>query len=141
MRRKRVSPLISFWSALVGDLEQLVTFLRRHQIPADLGENMSGWSVIAMPPGYRDRASVFIERPGMRLRLLHPTDFIIAKLRRGTDLDFDDAFYVARRFTITTHTIQEAAESAIAASPKDTTLFLFRKTVNAFCSQLSSNRT
>ena len=58
----------------------------------------------------------------MRLRLLHPTDFIIAKLRRGTDLDFDDAFYVARRFAITAHTIQEAAESAIAASPKDTTL-------------------
>lgn len=122
---------------LVGDLDSLVQFLRAQQVPADLGENMSGWSVIAMPPGYRDRASVWFEQPGLRLRLLHPADFVIAKLRRGTDLDLEDAEYVARRFGVTAVEIQAAADSAIAASPKDTALFLFRKAVEAFCARLT----
>src|SRR3990167_7912667 len=43
---------------VVGDLDSLVRFIRQHQVPADLGENMSGWSVVAMAPGYRDRVSV-----------------------------------------------------------------------------------
>lgn len=124
---------------IAGDLEPLVAFLRQHDIPADLGENMSGWAVIAMPPGYRDRASVLCEQPGLRLRLLHPTDFVIAKLRRGTELDMEDAEYVARRFGVTSQATQEAAEAAIGASPKDTALFLFRKTVQVFCARLAGS--
>lgn len=123
---------------MVGNLEPLAEFLRRQGVPADLGENMSGWSVVAMPPGYRERASVWLEQPGLRLRLLHPTDFIIAKLRRGTDLDLEDAGYVARRFGVTAQTVQDAAGAAIAASPKDTAQFLFRKTVELFCARLGS---
>lgn len=121
---------------LFGDPEPLAQYLRGHQIPADLGENMSGWSVVAMPPGYRDRASVFLEEPGLRIRLLSPTDFIIAKLRRGTELDLEDALYVARRFGVTTASVQNAAEAAIGASPKDTALFAFRKIVQLFCGRL-----
>lgn len=118
---------------MAGDPEPLVTFLRARQIPADLGEDFSRWSVIAMPPGYRERSSVLLERPGVRLRLLHPIDFVIAKLRRGTDLDLQDATYVMRRFSLTTQAVKEAASAALAASPKDTTLFLFRTIVQAFC--------
>lgn len=121
---------------LIGDLDRLAAFLRERGVPADLGENMSGWSVVAMTPGYRDRSSVFLERPGFRLRLLAPTDFIIAKLRRGTDLDLEDGRYVAQRFGVTAQAVRVAAASALAASPKDTALFLFQKTVEAFCSQL-----
>lgn len=123
---------------LVGDLDALVDFLRAHHVPADLGENMSGWSVIAMPPGYRDRASVFLTQPGLRIRLLHPTDFIIAKLRRGTDLDLEDAEDVTHRFGVTLQEIRDAAGAAVAASPKDTALFLFRKTVDAFCARMAA---
>ena len=118
---------------MAGDPEPLVAFLRARQIPADLGEDFSRWSVIAMPPGYRERATVLLERPGIRLRLLHPIDFVIAKLRRGTDLDLQDAAYVMRRFGLSTQAVEEAAASAIAASPKDTTLFLFRTIVRTFC--------
>jgi hypothetical protein len=57
---------------VAGDLDSLARFLRQHQVPADLGENISGWSVVAMPPGYRERASVLLEDSGLRLRLLHP---------------------------------------------------------------------
>lgn len=123
---------------MAGDPEPLVNFLRAYQIPADLGEDLSRWSVIAMPPGYRERASVLLERSGLRLRLLHPIDFVIAKLRRGTDLDLQDAAYVIHRFDLTLDAVQEAAAAAIAASPKDTALFLFRATVQAFCARMAN---
>jgi hypothetical protein len=121
---------------VVGDLDSLARFLRQHQLPADLGENMSGWSVVAMPPGYRERASVHLEDSGLRLRLLHPVDFVIAKLRRGTEIDIEDAIYVARRFGITPQAVQDAAQAAVSASPRDTVIFLFRKTVEVFCARL-----
>jgi hypothetical protein len=121
---------------LVGELAPLVQFLAERQVPADLGENISGWSVVAMPPGYRDRASVLVEKPGLRVRLLAPADFIIAKLRRGTDLDLEDAASVAKRFAVTAATVKAAADSALAASPQDTTLFAFRKTVDLFCGRI-----
>ena len=124
---------------MAGDPEPLVIFLRARQIPADLGEDLSRWSVIAMPPGYRERTSVLLEQPGLRLRLLHPIDFVIAKLRRGTDLDLQDAAYVMRRFDLSIQAVEEAAASAIAASPKDTTLFLFRTIVQAFCGRRGEN--
>ena len=121
---------------VAGDLDSLARFLRQHQVPADLGENISGWSVVAMPPGYRERASVLLEDPGLRLRLLHPVDFIIAKLRRGTELDIEDALYVARRFGVASQAVQDAAEAAVSASPRDTMIFLFRKTIEVFCARL-----
>ncbi|WP_447969105.1 DUF6036 family nucleotidyltransferase [Nitrospira sp. M1] len=119
-----------------GKLDPLITFLQQQHVPADLGENMSGWSIVAMPPGYRERTSVWHEAPGIRVRLLSPVDFIIAKLRRGTDQDLDDAEYVARRHDVASTAIQSAAQSAITASPKDTAIFLFNKTVEHFCHRL-----
>ncbi len=123
---------------LVGELDPLMTFLQQRHIPADLGENISGWSIVAMPPGYRKRTSIWHEESGMRLRLLDPADFIIAKLRRGTDQDLDDAEYVATRFNILSDAVQDSAKAAIQASPQDTALFLFKKTVQNFCERLAS---
>jgi hypothetical protein len=122
---------------LVGALEPLLEFLRSRQVPADLGENISGWSVVAMPPGYRDRTSVWHEDGGLRIRLLHPVDFVIAKLRRGTDQDLDDAQEIVRRFHLPSADIYAAANSSILASPKDTALFIFQKTVDLFCQRIS----
>ena len=121
-----------------GSLAPLLDYLTRHQIPADLTQNFSGWSVVAMPPGYRDRATALIDRPNLRLRVLAPIDFVIAKLRRGTDLDLDDAELVARHYQLSADTIQSAAHTALAASPQDTALFLFQKTVDLFCAILLS---
>ena len=123
---------------LVGELDPLMKFLQQRQIPADLGENISGWSIVAMPPGYRERTSVWHEESGIRLRLLDPVDFIIAKLRRGTDQDLDDAEYVSTRYSILPNAVQASAESAITASPQDTALFLFKKTVQNFCQRMTS---
>jgi hypothetical protein len=120
----------------VGALEPLLEFLRSRQVPADLGENISGWSVVAMPPGYRDRTSVWHEDGGLRIRLLHPVDFVIAKLRRGTEQDLYDAQEMVRRFHLPSADIHAAANSAILALPKDTALFIFRKTVDIFCQRI-----
>lgn len=122
---------------LVGPLNPLVTFLANEGIPADLTQDISGWSIVAMPPGYRDRATELLHHPNLCIRLLDPVDFVIAKLRRGIELDLDDAMYVVRRFQIPTSAIEQSAAAAIAASPQDTTLFLFQKTVELFCRQLS----
>ena len=89
-----------------------------------------------MPPGYRDRATDLVNRVNLRVRLLTPIDFVIAKLRRGTDLDLDDAAFVAKRYHLTSDQIRPAAAAALAASPQDTALFLFRKTVDLFCQSL-----
>ncbi len=39
-----------------GDIEGLFSFLKSKNIPADIGEDISRWSVITIPPGYRERS-------------------------------------------------------------------------------------
>ena len=121
---------------VTGSIEPLTEFLRQHSIPADLTTNFSGWSIVSMPPGYRERATDLVNRANLRVRLLAPPDFVISKLRRGTDLDLDDATFVAKRYQLTSDDIRTAADAALAASPRDTALFLFQKTVDLFCRSL-----
>lgn len=115
-----------------GDLEGLFQFLKDHQIPADLGEDISGWSVIAMPPGYQDRAVTLYEDAHLEVKALSPLDLIIAKLRRFTEEDIQDALFVAGKHSIRAEEIERAADSAIQFSAKDTALFLFRRNVQLF---------
>lgn len=122
---------------VAGPLGGLLDFLTAAQVPADLTQNFSGWSVVAMPPGYRDRAKDLINQPGLRVRVLAPVDFILAKLRRGTDVDLEDALLVAERYQITADELRATAQATLTASPQDTALFLFRKTVDLFCQSLS----
>lgn len=118
------------------DVERVGAFLKQHGVPSNLSENISGWSIVSLPPGYRDRAKVLHEREDLRVAVLEPADFIISKLRRGTDQDFTDAEFVARRYGVTPQAIQAAADAALAASPKDTALFVFRKAVALFLRRL-----
>lgn len=117
-------------------IRELRDYLSQHGVPANLGQNISGWSVVAMPPGYRDRSTLFVDEPHLRIRLLAPLDFVIAKLRRGTEEDLVDATSVAQRFCIPPDEIQRAASAALAASLEDTALFLFEQTVQRFCERL-----
>lgn len=126
---------------LRAGVRQLKEFLSRHDIPANLGQNVSGWSVVAMPPGYRDRATAWIDEPGLRVSLLAPVDFVIAKLRRGTDEDVTDAAWIAARHHLTAPQIRAAANAALAASYEDTALALFEHTVDRFCRDLDSGGT
>lgn len=89
-----------------------------------------------MPPGYRDRTTVLIDEPGVRISLFAPVDFIVSKLRRGTEEDLADASWIAERFHVSAHQIGTAAQAALAVSLEDTTLFLFERTVDRFCQLL-----
>jgi len=120
-----------------GDVEGLFNFLRSHNIPADLGENISGWSVIAMPPDYEKRVIEIYKDEFLRISVLHPLDFIIAKLRRFTEEDIGDAVFVARRYKIGAKEIEKKSEEAIKNSPKDTALFIFRRNIAIFISKIA----
>lgn len=115
-----------------GDLEELFVFLKSKKIPSDIGENISNWSVINMPPLYRERAITIYKDGLLTVKVLHPLDFIIAKLRRFTDEDLEDALFVANKFNLRQEDVKGAANSAIENSPADTALFIFRKNIELF---------
>jgi hypothetical protein len=122
------------------DVEEVGTFLKQHGIPSNLSENISGWSIVSLPPGYRHRARVLHQRGQLRVLLLDPVDFVVSKLRRGTDQDFADAEFVARQHHVAAADVSAAADAAIAASPKDTALFVFRKAVALFLQRLAGGQ-
>ncbi|MBN4054435.1 hypothetical protein JYT87_01865 [Nitrospira defluvii] len=115
-----------------GDLESLFQFLKSRNIPSDLSENISGWSIIAMPPGYRERAKTLFQSEFLEVRVLDPIDFVISKLRRFSEEDIKDALFVVKKYRMGSDQISRSAETAIASSVKDTTLFLFKKNIDLF---------
>ncbi len=119
-----------------GDVEKLVRFLKSKEIPSDLGENISGWSVINLPSLYRERAITIHKDELLTVKVLHPLDFIMAKLRRFTDEDLEDALFVAKKFNLRQGDVKEAANSAIENSPADTALFIFKKNVELFVAKM-----
>lgn len=119
-----------------GDLEGLFHFLKIKNVPADLGEDVSGWSVIAMPPGYRDRSATIYKDALLEVKVLNPLDFIIAKLRRFTEEDIQDALFVAEKYKIDAKEIERSAEETIHHSIKDTALFLFRENLQLFLKKM-----
>ncbi len=129
---KNMFDLIFCAEIVKGDLFRLYEFLASKGIPADLSENIGGWSVIGMPEGYRDRAYTVYEDEKLRIKLLNPYDFIVAKLRRGTHEDIKDAIAVFRKFKLSTKELDRYIESAIANSIKDTSILAFKKRYNKF---------
>ncbi len=89
-----------------------------------------------MPPGYRERVVEIYGDEFLTVNVLDPLDFIIAKLRRFTEEDIEDALFVARKYNIGVKEIEKRAEEAIRNSPKDTALFVFRRNINIFVSSL-----
>jgi hypothetical protein len=120
-----------------GGLEELLEFLRAHHVPADLGENISGWSVVAMPPGYRERAGMIHQSPFLTIKVLAPVDFVIAKLRRFTETDIEDALFVVKKFALAPQDVERSADQAIQHSMKDTALFMFEGNVRLFIERMN----
>ena len=63
-----------------GDLEEVYFELKKRGFESDLSENISGWSVISLPKGYRDRAITIYQDDQLKVSVLNPHDFIIMKL-------------------------------------------------------------
>lgn len=119
-----------------GDLEGLFNFFKSKHIPADLGENISNWSVISLSPKYRKRAFLIEKDDLLMVKVLHPIDFVMAKLRRFTEEDINDALFVAKKFNLSPYDIQKEIKEIIRISPKDTSIFLFKKNLMIFLEKM-----
>lgn len=136
--KKRVT--VDLDAEIHGDIENLISFLKSKGVPADLGENISRWSVINLLPGYKKRAITVKKNKLLWVKVLSPIDIIIAKLRRFTEQDIEDAIFVVRKFKIKPKNIQNAANKVVKCSPRDTALFLFRKNVKIFLEKIKSQK-
>jgi len=122
-----------------GNLEELYFFLKEKGFESDLSEDISGWSVISMPPGYRERAKTVYKDKLITVKVLDPADFIIMKLRRGTNQDIDDALSVALRQNVNPEVLYTLYNQVLNTSIKDTSLFNFKNIFKNFM-KLYENR-
>lgn len=123
-----------------GDINKLVQFFKKKHIPADLGEDISRRSLISLPPVYKERAITIYSDVNLKIKVLSPIDFIIAKIRRFTEQDLEDALFVARKYQLKVEDIQKAAKEATNNSPKDTAIFIFKKNVELFVDKLNKQK-
>ncbi len=121
-----------------GNLYKLYEFFKEKGIPADLTENISGWSVISMPKEYRERAKTVLKDKEFIIKILDPYDFVIAKLRRGTNEDMEDALFVAKKYKLNPERIKEFAKNSIENSVKDTAIFSFKRRIEIFLERLKN---
>jgi len=119
-----------------GDVEKIYLELKNMGYVSDLSENISGWSVISMPKGYRQRAMEIYKDENLKISVLNPYDFILMKLRRGTNQDIEDALAVAVKNKISIEKLEDYFQSALESSIKDTALFNFKLIYNTFKSLL-----
>ncbi|MBI5701276.1 hypothetical protein HZC34_05490 [Candidatus Saganbacteria bacterium] len=121
---------------VTGDIEPLLKFLKRKNIPADLGEEIGRWSTINMPSGYKKRAITIYKEGRLMVKVLNPLDFIISKLRRFTEEDFEDALFVVNKYKLKQKDIESTAKRAIKSSPKDITILAFKKNLKYFLKKI-----
>jgi len=119
-----------------GDVEKIYLELKNMGYVSDLSENISGWSVISMPKGYRQRTIEIYKDENLKISVLNPYDFILMKLRRGTNQDIEDALAVAVKNKISIEKLEDYFQSALESSIKDTALFNFKLIYNTFKSLL-----
>lgn len=113
---------------------RLKELLDKEQIIADFGEDVSRWSIIPLPEGYRERARIVLEDENVKVKILDPVDFIISKLRRGTAEDEEDAFELCRIKGIKASDIEGAMK--MINIPRELESFYFLKRMERFLKKL-----
>ncbi|WP_028951027.1 nucleotidyltransferase [Sulfurihydrogenibium subterraneum] len=119
-----------------GNIEDLYFYLKSKGFESDLSENVSGWSVISMPSGYRERCQIVYQNGLLTIKILSPEDYIIMKLRRGTTQDIEDALAVGIRKKVKKRDLDVLYEKVLKESIKDTALFNFKKIYALFINEL-----
>ncbi len=117
-----------------ADFNVIEKLKRNLKFPAELTTDISRWSMVDIPPGYRDRVIHLdiVKTKHIDVFLLAPIDLIISKLRVFRDTDFEDAIFLVKKFKIKKSGIIRASKEAIASSPPSTELLRFKKTVQHF---------
>jgi len=119
-----------------GNLEKLYHYLKSKGYESDLTENISGWSVISMPSGYKERSSIIYQDNLLTVRILSPEDFIIMKLRRGTNQDIEDALSVALKQKVKKQDLDKLFNKVLQESIKDTAIFNFKEIYKFFIDKM-----
>jgi hypothetical protein len=112
-----------------GNIENLIGFFKKNKIPADIGEDISRWGTISMPPNYREKTITVYEDDKLKVKVLQPAYYVISKMRRGTNTDWSDIKYMIKKYKIKKSELKKLAEEAIRNSPKDTAIFIFKKQI------------
>lgn len=103
----------------------LTEYLRKKKINFNLSENISGWSIVPLPEGYRERATPVYHGERLIIKVLEPVDFVFSKLLRGTEEDFQDILAVIKTYNISPEKLLEREK--LVRYPKDPETFFFKK--------------
>jgi len=118
-------------------LEALQKFLEKNGILANLSENISGWGIVPLPGDYRAKSKTLYSDGKITIRTLDPVDFVISKLRRGTDEDLEDIEHVVKRFKLSPADVERRCMEI--EWRKDQETLFFKKRLEAFLRRASSN--
>ncbi len=119
-----------------GLYDELIEYLREKDINFNLSENISGWGMIPLPEGYRERASVVYHGEGLTVKILEPVDFIFSKLMRGTEEDFKDILDVIKKYNISPDKLLEREK--LIRYPRDPETLFFKRKFQHLLSLLSA---
>lgn len=117
-----------------ADFKIIEKLKKNIKLPAELTSDISRWSLIDIPKGYRKRAIPLniVKTKYIKVFVLSPLDLIISKLRVFRDRDIEDAAFLVKRFKIKKADILKASRQAIKSSPPSTELLRFKKTIEHF---------
>ncbi|NOZ68716.1 MAG: hypothetical protein GXP46_05630 [Deferribacteres bacterium] len=104
---------------------ELIEYLKKENVSFNISDNISGWGIIPLPAGYRDRAQTVYKGDYLILKVLEPVDFVFSKLLRGTEEDFGDASEVINKYGITRDLLLEREK--LIHFPKDPETLFFKK--------------
>jgi len=100
-------------------------------IKADVSSNIEGWGIVPLPTGFRDR---LLDTEIERTKVLHPLDFVFAKLRRGTEQDIKDCIKVYEVSGLTSDEVSD--HMGLVQLPLDPASLDFKKKVAFFVNAL-----
>lgn len=117
-----------------ADFEVIRKLRKGLKFPAELSADISRWSMIDIPSGYRDRAVPYNSVPTKNIDvfILSPADLIISKLRVFRDKDIEDAVFLVNKAGIKKEEILKSAEDVVHTSPASTEILRFKKMVDHF---------
>lgn len=117
-----------------SDFRVIERLKKNLKLPAELTTDISRWSMVDIPPGYRERTVRLdiVKTKNIKVFLLSPIDLIISKLRVFRDKDIEDAIYLVKKFKIKKSEIIRASNQAVKTSPPSTELLRFKKTIQHF---------
>ena len=107
--------------------------LKENKIQFNIDEDFDGWGMVPMPSGYRERATPVYKEGNITVKTLEPIDFIISKLRRGADIDINDAEKIVSRNNVTEKAIRERVSEIEFIKTEET--FWFKQRLERFINE------